>query len=46
MSRLDKLKEQHKDLNINLIDLLAKSDPSTTYKYLPFIIKTTYKLDV
>jgi hypothetical protein len=39
MSRLDKLKEQHKDLNINLIDLLSKADPSTTYKYLPFIIK-------
>lgn len=39
MSRLDKLKEQNKDLNINLIDLLAKADPSGTYKYLPFLIK-------
>jgi hypothetical protein len=40
MSRLDKLKEQHQDLNINLIDLLAKADPSGSYKYLPFLIKT------
>jgi len=39
MSRLDKLKEQHKDLNVNLIDLLSKADPSGTYKYLPFLIK-------
>lgn len=39
MSRLDNLKEQNPDLNINLIDLLAKADPSGTYKYLPFIIK-------
>jgi glutaredoxin-related protein len=39
MSRLDRLKEQHKDLNVNLIDLLATADPSGTYKYLPFLIK-------
>lgn len=39
MSRIEKLKEQNPDLNINLIDLLSKADPSDTYKYLPFLIK-------
>lgn len=40
MSRLDKLKEQHPDLNVSIIDLLVKADPSDSYKYLPFLIKT------
>lgn len=40
MSRLDKLKEQHPDLNISIIDILATIDPTTTYKYLDFLIKT------
>jgi hypothetical protein len=39
MSRLENLKHQNKDLNINLIDLLAQADPSDSYKYLPFLIK-------
>ena len=39
MSRLDRLKEQHPELNISLIDMLAKVDPSNTYKYTEFLIK-------
>jgi hypothetical protein len=40
MSRLDKLKEQHPDLNISIIDMIAKIDPTETYKYTEFLIKT------
>ena len=39
MSRLDKLKEQHPDLNISLIDIITSLDPSDTYKYTEFLIK-------
>jgi hypothetical protein len=39
MSRLDKLKEQHPDLNISIIDVIAKVDPSDSYKYAEFLIK-------
>lgn len=39
MSRLDKLKEQHPDLNISIMDILAKIDPSKTYKYTEFLVK-------
>lgn len=39
MSRLDKLKEQHPDLNISIIDVIAKVDPSDSYKYTEFLIK-------
>ncbi len=39
MSRLDKLKEQHPELNVSLIDILTKADPTKTYKYTEFIIK-------
>ncbi len=39
MSRLDKLKEQHPEFNISLIDMLAKVDPTYTYKYVEFLIK-------
>lgn len=41
MSRLDKLKEQHPEMNISLIDMLAKVDPTSTYKYTEFLIKMT-----
>jgi hypothetical protein len=41
MSRLKKLKEQHPELNISLIDILAKVDPTDTYKYTEFLIKMT-----
>jgi hypothetical protein len=39
MSRLDKLKQQHPDLNVTIIDLLSKVDPSKTHKYMDFLIK-------
>jgi hypothetical protein len=39
MSRLDKLKEQHPELNITLIDLIGMIDPTDTYKYSGFLIK-------
>lgn len=39
MSRLDKLKEQHPELNISVIDLLAKVDPTDSYKYTEFLVK-------
>lgn len=40
MSRLDKLKEQHPDLNISLIDIIVALDPTDTYKYTEFLIKS------
>jgi hypothetical protein len=43
MSRLDRLKEQHPDLNISVIDIIAKVDPTDTYKYTEFLIKTLKK---
>lgn len=47
MSRLDRLKEQNPELNISLIDMFAKLDPTESYKYLEFIIKhlKTYYID-
>lgn len=39
MSRLDKLKEQHPDLNISIIDIISYLDPTDSYKYLDFLIK-------
>lgn len=33
------IKQQHPDLDISLIDILAIIDPSETNKYLPFLIK-------
>jgi hypothetical protein len=39
MNRLDKLKEQHPDLNISLIDIITSLDPTGTYKYTEFLIK-------
>jgi hypothetical protein len=39
MSRLDRLKEQHPDLNVSIIDILSKLDPSKTNKYMEFLIK-------
>jgi hypothetical protein len=39
MSRLDRLKEQHPDLNISLIDIISYLDPTDSYKYLDFLIK-------
>jgi hypothetical protein len=39
MSRLDRLKEQHPDLNISLIDIISFLDPTDSYKYIEFLIK-------
>lgn len=39
MSRLDKLKEQHPELNVSLIDIITSVEPSNTYKYIGFLIK-------
>jgi hypothetical protein len=39
MSRIDELKRQNPNLNVNLIDLIAEADPSDSYKYLGFLIK-------
>jgi hypothetical protein len=37
MSRLDRLKEQHPDLNVSLIDIITSLDPSNSYKYTEFL---------
>jgi hypothetical protein len=39
MSRIDRLKEQHPELNITIVDMLAAVDPTDTYKYTEFLIK-------
>lgn len=39
MSRLEKLKEQHPKLNVSLIDIISKADPTKTYKYCDFLIR-------
>jgi hypothetical protein len=45
MSRLDRIKEQNKALDISIIDILAQCDPSDNHKYLDFILKM-FKKDV
>jgi hypothetical protein len=39
MSRIDKLKEQHPEFNVSVIDLLSKVDPTDSYKYTEFLVK-------
>jgi hypothetical protein len=39
MSRLEKLKDQHPELNVSLIDIIGSVEPSDTYKYMGFLIK-------
>jgi hypothetical protein len=39
MSRIDKIKQQNPELNVNLIDVIAKLDPSNTNKYVDFLVK-------
>lgn len=39
MSKIETLKRQNPDLNVNLIDFIAQVDPSNTNKYLSFLIK-------
>lgn len=41
MAKLKDLKTQNPEYVINLIDILAKKDPSNTNKYLPFMISQT-----
>lgn len=40
MSRLERIKEQHPELNVTIIDLLARVDPTDSYKYLEFLVKS------
>lgn len=39
MSRIDKLKQQHPELNVSVIDVIAKVDPTDSYKYTEFLLK-------
>lgn len=39
MSRLERIKSENPKLDISFIDIIATIDPTSTYKYLPFIIK-------
>lgn len=39
MSKIETIKRQNPDLNVNLIDFIAQADPSETNKYLAFLIK-------
>lgn len=39
MSRLTELKKQYPELNISVIDILRRMDPTDTYKYLPLLCK-------
>lgn len=39
MARIDDLKKQNPQLDISLIDIIASLDPTSTYKYLGFMLK-------
>lgn len=39
MSRLTELKKQYPELNISIIDILRRMDPTESYKYLPLLCK-------
>lgn len=39
MSRLTELKKQYPELNISMIDILRRMDPTDSYKYLPLLCK-------
>lgn len=39
MSRLDELKKQYPHLNMSLLDMMTRLDPSKSYKYLPLLCK-------
>lgn len=39
MARIDDIRKQNPQLDISLIDIIASADPTSTYKYLPFLIK-------
>ena len=39
MSRLTELKKQYPELNVSVIDILRRMDPTDSYKYLPLLCK-------
>ena len=39
MSRLNELKKQYPELNVSVIDILRRMDPTDSYKYLPLLCK-------
>jgi len=39
MGKIDRLSKEHPEFNVNLLDLIRKLDPSTTGKFMPFLIK-------
>ena len=39
MNRLEKLKKQHPELDISLIDIISSCEPTSSYKYMDFLIK-------
>jgi hypothetical protein len=40
MARIDELKKQNPELDISLLDIIVSVDPTKTYKYAQFLIKT------
>jgi len=43
MARIDELRKQHPDLNVSFLDIIVSLDPTSTYKYTDFIIKSIKK---
>jgi hypothetical protein len=43
MSRIDKLKEQNPSLDVSFVDMISSVDPTTTNKYIDFLIKMLKK---
>jgi hypothetical protein len=43
MARIDELRKQHPDLNVSFLDIIVGLDPTSTYKYIDFIIRSIKK---
>lgn len=43
MARIDELRKQHPDLNVSFLDIIVGLDPTNTYKYTDFIIRSVKK---
>lgn len=43
MARIDELRKQYPELNVSFLDIIVSLDPTTTYKYTDFIIKSVKK---
>jgi len=43
MARIDELRKQHPELNVSFLDIIVSLDPTSTYKYTDFIIKSVKK---